>query len=72
MLNRDVGFAFKNGHRQTGPVGPFRAINGLMRRSKAACYSITSSARANNAGDSCRPSCRAAFLFTTNSNSVGA
>jgi hypothetical protein len=25
MLNRDVGFAFKNGHSQTGPVGPFRA-----------------------------------------------
>jgi hypothetical protein len=23
--HREVGFTFKNGHRQTGPVGPFRA-----------------------------------------------
>ena len=33
--------------------------------------SITSSARATNRGGSCNPSCRAAFWFTTNSNSVG-
>jgi len=28
MGHREVGFTFKNGHRQTGPVGPFRAKNG--------------------------------------------
>jgi Bacterial regulatory helix-turn-helix protein, lysR family len=26
--HREVGFTFKNGHRQTGPAGPFRANNG--------------------------------------------
>jgi hypothetical protein len=34
MLNRDVGFAFKNGHRQTGPVGPFHANNGSRPHSQ--------------------------------------
>jgi hypothetical protein len=32
--HREVGFAFKNGQRQTGSVGPFRANFGLMHRSK--------------------------------------
>jgi hypothetical protein len=35
-------------------------------------YSMTSSARSSNEGGSCKPSCRAAFWLTTNSNSVGA
>ena len=49
---------------------PRRVATGLMHRSKKP-YSITSSAPASNKRGSCRPSCRAAFWFTTNSNSVG-
>ena len=34
-----------NGHRQTGPVGPFRAITGFPCAAAKRCHSITSSAR---------------------------
>src|ERR1700739_3122217 len=38
-----------NGHRQTGPTGPFRATNG------SEAHSITSSARERSAGEIVRP-----------------
>jgi hypothetical protein len=38
----------RNGHHQTGPVGPVGAISGLMHRSKQHRYSIISSGRASN------------------------
>jgi len=34
MLNREVGFALNNGHRQPRPAGPKSARLGLMHRSK--------------------------------------
>jgi hypothetical protein len=33
MLNREVGFALNNGHRQPALLGPFRAMNGYRGRS---------------------------------------
>jgi hypothetical protein len=50
-----------NGHHQIGPVGPVRANNGLMHRSKQHRYSITASAVINNAGGNSSPSDVAAF-----------
>jgi hypothetical protein len=34
MLNREVGFALNNGHRQPSLSGPKSAIIGLVQRSK--------------------------------------
>jgi len=34
----EVGFTFKNGHRQPGPVGPFRANSGLSRRRRVPLF----------------------------------
>ena len=31
MGHREVGFTFKNGHHQTGPVGPFVPIGDIAR-----------------------------------------
>jgi hypothetical protein len=58
----------KNGHRATTAACPFRAINGLMHRSKQNLYSITSSARARRESGMVSPSALAAPLFRTNSN----
>jgi hypothetical protein len=50
MLRRHFRSTPINGHRQTGPVGPVRAMSGSERT-----YSITSSARASNVGGTVRP-----------------
>jgi len=44
-----------NGHRETGPTGPVRAMKRLMQRSKLHPYSITSSARARSVGGTVSP-----------------
>jgi hypothetical protein len=49
---RDFRFTSKNGHHQTGPVGPVRANNRIMHRSKRLLYSITSSASDSKFEDS--------------------
>src|SRR5260221_8159488 len=47
------------------------AKSGLMQRSKMYLYSITSAARASNAGGRVRPSAFAVFRLTMSSNLVG-
>jgi hypothetical protein len=55
-----------NGHRQTCPVGPVRAMNGSRGP-----YSITSSARAISVGGMWMPKDRAVAELITKLNSVG-
>ena len=66
--NREVGFAFKNGHRQSGLPGPFCAISRLMHRSKAnPIRSLRPRGASTDAGRS-RPSALAVFRLTTSSS----
>jgi hypothetical protein len=55
-----------NGHRRTGSTGPFRAITGLMHRSKQHLYSITSSARLSDVAGISMPSALAVLSGVNN------
>jgi hypothetical protein len=68
----EVGFAFKNGQRQTGSVGPFRANSGSKYLLHAAAiYSMISSARASSDGSTVSPSAFAVLRLMIRSNFVG-
>ena len=56
-----------NGHHQTGPAGPFRAKNGLMRHT----YSMTSSAVTSKDDGIVNPKVLAAFRLITCLKRVG-
>jgi hypothetical protein len=62
----------KNGHQQSGSVGPLGAMNGLTRHGKCRRYSITSSARASRVVGISRPSALAVRRLITSSYLVGA
>jgi hypothetical protein len=70
-LKGEARFAPINGHRQPGGACPKSAISGLMRRSKVAFYSITSSATASRFAGNSRPSDVAVFRLSSSSNFVG-
>jgi len=57
-------FAPESGHRAMQSACPFRAMNGLMRRSKRHLYSIILSARPSSEGGTARPSALAALRLT--------
>jgi hypothetical protein len=47
--SREVGFAFKNGHRQSGLSGPKSANKRLMHRSKLTRHAASVAAPRDNA-----------------------
>ena len=67
----DVRFTPESGHVQCNSACPLCANSGLMRRSIWRSYSITSSARASNAGATVRSSALAALRLMASTNLVG-
>jgi hypothetical protein len=72
ISNGHVRFTPESGHVQCTSLCLLWANSGLMQRSKKDRYSITSSARASNVGDTVRPSALAVLRLIASSYLVGA